>query len=142
MWRGLIYNTYNNSANNLISLFKKPIIYFGWFPLIYKPEPNYVYQIPLDIRWHVIWIIFLLYGAFSKLLFLLGFSMLIISIVTCALIASIAVNRKHVATLEELHEFFVITLLSFLWSFVRRLGQFMGEIYIRQGKDTRGIKLK
>jgi GT2 family glycosyltransferase len=138
IWRGFIYNTYNNSANNLISLFKKPIIYFGWFPLIYKPEPNYFYQLPLDIRWHLVWIMFLLFGIFSKIVLFFGLLMFLISLVTCALIAEITVNRKHVNGDHEIKEFFVITYLSFLWSFVRRYGQFKGELYIKKGYDTRG----
>ncbi len=142
IWKGLIYNTYNNSANNLISLFKKPIIYFGWFPLIYKPEPNYVYQIPLDIRWHAIWIIFVILGIYSNFLLLTGLLMFLISVITCVLIAKIAVSRKHASILKELKEFFIITFLSFLWSFARRYGQFKGEVYVRKGLDTRGLKIK
>ncbi len=142
IWKGFIYNTYNNSANNLISLFKKPIIYFGWFPLIYKPEPNYVYQIPLDIRWHAIWIIFVILGIYSNFLLLTGLLMFLISVITCVLIAKIAVSRKHASILKELKEFFIITFLSFLWSFARRYGQFKGEVYVRKGLDTRGLKIK
>ncbi len=142
IWRGLIYNTYNNSANKLVSLFKKPIIYFGWFPLIYQPEQNYIYQFPLDVRWHALWFFFILLGIFSNIFLITGLLMFIITIATCALIAEITVSRKHVDVSQEVREFFVITLLSLIWTFVRRYGQFKGEMYVRSGKDTRGRKIK
>ncbi len=142
IWRGLIYNTYNNSANNLISLFQKPIIYFGWFPEIYMPEPKYIYQLPLDVRWHIVWVILFILSPFTKIFFVLSLAMLAVSIITCALIAKIAVSRKHVRFFDEFREFIVITLLSLLWSFVRRYGQYKGEKFVRQGRDIRGKKIK
>ncbi len=141
IWRGLIYNTYNNSANNLVSLFKKPIIYFGWFPEVYRPQASYIYQLPLDIRWHFTWLFFILLSPFSIMYLYGGIIMFIMTILTCAVIAKIAVSRKHIRAFDEFREFFVITLLSFLWSFARRYGQFKGEMYVLQGKDIRGKKI-
>ncbi len=141
IWKGLIYNTYNNSANNLVSLFKKPIIYFGWFPEIYRPNPSYIFELPLDIFWHVTWMLLLAISVFQITFFYVGLAMFSMTVLTCILIAKIAVSKKHVRSFDTIREFLVITLLSFLWSFVRRYGQFKGELYVKFGRDVRGKKI-
>ncbi len=141
IWKGRIYNTYNNSASNLSMLFSKPVIYFGWFPVIYRAQPNYWLQFPLDIAWHIIWIFFLLLTPISINFTIIGLIMLLISIIMSMLQGLFSIYRKHTSNGYAIKEFFLISLLSFIWSFVRKYGQIKGSIYVWLNRDTRGIKL-
>ncbi len=141
IWKGRIYNTYNNSANNLLTLFSSPVIYFDWFPVLYRAEPNYLMQFPLDILWHMAWIILLLLTPVSIYFTIIGLLMLSISIIMCLLSGKFSVHRKHISKIYAIKEFFLISYLSFIWSFVRKYGQIKGSLFVWLGRDTRGIKI-
>jgi len=141
IWKGCIYNTYNNAANDLLTIFGKPIIYFDWFPEIHKPSPNYLTQTPLDIRWHAVWIALLLLTPLSLIFTGISGVMFSVTMLTCFTIGGLSVKKRHTSKIDAIKEFFLISFLSFMWSFARKYGQFKGWILTSLNRDTLGRRL-
>ncbi len=141
VWKGSIYTSYNNTANNVLSFFQKPIIYFDWFPVMYKREPHQWMHALLDVRWYAVWILFLCLLPFSKIFGILGAVMLSVGIGITFMISYLTLEKRLVSRLTLFKESIFIGLLTLSWLFARQYGQLKGWFLTFRSRDTLGRPL-